>query len=765
MNRAIGMKIINKLKGIGLSTSIPYFMAFLLSLVFWEISIHLLADREGGFSPMAFAFLPTFALVLSLFCGIMGKAWDRVVFYLLLFVLFILYTSQLIYHSIFDSFYSVSMIGMGGDAVTNFDVMVIAELKNRALGILLLFLPIFACGVTDFLFAKLLKKQLFCGKQAHIARAMGVLCVVPIWFLGVLVLRLGGTGPVSAYSVYRNSLSDTDTSASKIGVVATTYIEAKSYFFGAGNDGAENVLENAALNNTDNNTSGGLFEAAKATKTPKPTPTFTPTPTEIPREEAVSDGLEALTPTNTPTVTPTPTDAPPSYTHWCYDEIDFEKLAKIAPDKETEALCNYFAKVSPTNKNEYTGLFEGYNLIYICAEAFWTYAINEELTPTLYKMANNGIVLNNYYSSFKNVTINGEFALATSLWPDVSRSGVSNGTKAGSFCSTINNLMPFGLGNLFREQLGITSYGFHNYKGSYYGREETWPNLGYKTRFMSVKKGDGGMTFSARKITSDYEMMVQSVEDYIDEDVFHAYYMTYSGHGPYNGRDTDPGSYNSNAEKHIKRVREVLGDEIKDEQALYYIAAHVELDKALEHLVNRLEEEGKLEKTVFVMAADHYPYYLDNTDKNTRNVLAGRTIDGQTEKYKSTCIIYNAGLKEPIICDEYCCSVDVLPTILNLFNIKYDSRLIAGKDVFSDALHKATLYNKSFITDNVIYYAPKAKKTWQIDTSAYSTDDLDSYISTVSSIVEAEYAASLKIVSTDFYRFVWENSGLLKESN
>ncbi len=761
------MKIINKLKGIGVSAAIPYFMAFLLSLVFWEITIKLLVDREGGISPMSFVFLPTFALVLSLFCGIMGKVWDRVVFYLLLFLFFILYTSQLIYHSIFGSFYSISMIGMGGEAVTNFDVMVIAELKARALGIFLLFLPIIICGVADFLFAKFLKKPLFCRKQPHVVRAMGVLIVVPVWLLGVLVLRLGGTGPVSAYSVFRSSLSDTDTSASKIGVIATSYIEAKSYFFGAGADGAEDILENATLKDKEVNTSGGLFAASKASKTPTPTPapTFTPVPTEAVLEEAASDTAEPLTPTNTPTVTPTPTDAPPSYTHWCYDEIDFEKLATIAPDKDTKALCNYFATVSPTNKNEYTGLFEGYNLIYICAEAFWTYAINEELTPTLYKMANNGIVLNNYYSSFKNVTINGEFAFATSLWPDVSRSGVSNGTKAGSFCSTINNLMPFGLGNLFREQLGVKSYGFHNYKGSYYGRNETWPNLGYKTRFKSVESGDGGMKFSAKKITSDYEMMVQSVEDYINDDVFHAYYMTYSGHGPYNGRDTNPNAYNSNAEKHIKRVREVLGDKIEDEQALYYIAAHVELDKALEHLVNRLEEEGKLEKTVFVMAGDHYPYYLDNTDKNTRNVLAGRTLDGQTEKYKSTCILYNAGLKEPIICDEYCCSVDILPTVLNLFNIKYDSRLIAGKDVFSDALHKATLYNKSFITDNVIYYAPKGKSTWQIDTSAYSKDDLESYISTVSSIVEAEYAASLKIVSTDFYRFVWENSGLLKESN
>ena len=47
--------------------------------------------------------------------------------------------------------------------------------------------------------------------------------------------------------------------------------------------------------------------------------------------------------------------------------------------------------------NEYTGMFADYNLIYICAEGFSTYAIDPDVTPTLYKMSHNGIILNNYY--------------------------------------------------------------------------------------------------------------------------------------------------------------------------------------------------------------------------------------------------------------------------------------------------------------------------------------------------------------------------------
>ena len=85
-----------------------------------------------------------------------------------------------------------------------------------------------------------------------------------------------------------------------------------------------------------------------------------------------------------------------------YEGLDFSKISEMSDDETIRNLCQYLEKVNPSLKNEYTGLFEGYNLIYICAESFSSLAIDERITPTLYKMANNGIVLNNYYNSFKN---------------------------------------------------------------------------------------------------------------------------------------------------------------------------------------------------------------------------------------------------------------------------------------------------------------------------------------------------------------------------
>ena len=43
-------------------------------------------------------------------------------------------------------------------------------------------------------------------------------------------------------------------------------------------------------------------------------------------------------------------------------------------------------------------MFEGYNVIFITAEGFSGYVIDEERTPMLYKLKNEGFVFNHYYT-------------------------------------------------------------------------------------------------------------------------------------------------------------------------------------------------------------------------------------------------------------------------------------------------------------------------------------------------------------------------------
>ena len=53
--------------------------------------------------------------------------------------------------------------------------------------------------------------------------------------------------------------------------------------------------------------------------------------------------------------------------------------------------------------------------------------------------------------------------------------------------------------------------------------------------------------------------------------------------------------------------------------------------------------------------------------------------------------------------DKACMSIDVLPTVYNLFGLNYDSRLLMGRDIFSEEEHIVILSDRSWITDKGKY--------------------------------------------------------------
>lgn len=125
-------------------------------------------------------------------------------------------------------------------------------------------------------------------------------------------------------------------------------------------------------------------------------------------------------------------------------------------------------------------------------------------------------------------------------------------------------------------------------------------------------------------------------------------------------------------------------DEVKNlpysEPVKAYIATQIELDKALELLINKLNEAGKLDDTVIALVGDHYPYDLTI---NQINELSTYERDSVVEINHSNFILWNNKTDTTVI-SKVGSQIDVLPTLLNLFGIEYDSRLIIGKDILSD---------------------------------------------------------------------------------
>lgn len=426
-------------------------------------------------------------------------------------------------------------------------------------------------------------------------------------------------------------------------------------------------------------------------------------------------------------------DVPRTYSSNSYnviESIDFTALADSTDSDILKATDEYLSNAAPTRKNNYTGLLKDYNLITICAESFCPWFISEELTPTLYKLSHTGILFENYYGTFQSVTTNGEYTMCMGLYPDMSRTKTDS-----SFNVAGTNYLPFCLGNALKG-MGYQAWGYHDYIGDFYNRNITHANMGY-----TFKAADSGLAMKIDWPSSDLEMMEASVDDYINSgEPFHAYYMTFSGHYQYNW-DNAMSAKNRDAVKDLPYSEPVKA----------YIACNLELEYALKYLMQRLEEAGVADKTCIVLTNDHYPYGLTEDEYNE---LAGQTLDTTFEKYRNSFICYVPGLSENIVVDEYCSTADILPTLLNLFGVDYDSRLLAGTDVLSSGIHVAVLSDKSFLTKTFRYDAGTETVIPADENTTVSGKLAEAY----RLYVDSRFQLSGNILNSDYYAHVFAGS-------
>ena len=385
-------------------------------------------------------------------------------------------------------------------------------------------------------------------------------------------------------------------------------------------------------------------------------------------------------------------------------DIDFDKLISEEKDDMVKSMHEYFKSVMPTKQNEYTGIFKGKNLIYITAEGFDKIAVNKELTPTLYKLVNNGFVFENYYQPLFSVsTSDGEYMVMNSLIP---KEGV------WSFYRSSNIYMPFGLGNVFKREGYSPVNAYHDHTYTYYSRDESHPNLGFD---KYVGCGNGLEKLMNCKVwpESDIEMIDATINDYIDSDKFMTYYMTVSGHLNY--------TFTGNSMSY--KNREFVKDLSYSEHIKAYLAANIELDRALEKLLIYLEDSKKLDDTVIVISPDHYPYGLKTSELNE---ISDTDRSDKFEMFHTSLIIYNSEMKENVKVSKYVSSIDVLPTVYNLFGIEYDSRLMMGRDALSDSEGLVMLSDRSFINENGSYNSITGEyKSFKSDVSNEYVDNMN----------------------------------------
>ena len=412
--------------------------------------------------------------------------------------------------------------------------------------------------------------------------------------------------------------------------------------------------------------------------------------------------------------------------------LDFGLLAQNEPYTNVAAMHSYVASLTPASENEYTGLFAGKNLIFITAEAFTGAVIDPELTPTLYRLATKGIQFTDYYQPVWGVgTTGGEYSNLVGHVP-IDAACMQEAAAQELFLTIGNQL----------QALGYSSAAFHNNSYAVYDRHLSHTHLGYDY-YMGYGNGlEEGI--SENWPQSDLEMIDFTVPLYIDKQPFSVYYISVSGHSNYDEN-------NSMGVKNYDKVAHLnCSEPIK-----YYLAANMELEYALASLVAQLEEAGIADDTVIVVAADHYPYGLEpsatwGNDKNYLEELYGGNMN-EFLRDSNRLIIWSGAIEGmDIVVDEPTYSLDILPTLSNLFGVTYDSRLLIGSDVFSEEEPLVIwAMTGSWKTDKCSYLATANTYTW-----ADGVEPDEDYINRIHVTVRNKLRFSRGIATYDYFNCI-----------
>ena len=371
-------------------------------------------------------------------------------------------------------------------------------------------------------------------------------------------------------------------------------------------------------------------------------------------------------------------------------------------DKETDdnfnSIDNYFLSQGITAKNKMTGILEGNNLIYILVEAFDELAIHPILTPTLSKLKDEGIYMNQFHSpQFNCATAESELMSVSGIYPLVGTCTYSN---------YYQNTSPQTVYKLFQAK-GYATRSFHNWTDQFYPRSKIHPELGsqlYKDESQTLPGRVSGWQ-------SDLEMMKTVVRDLNDMDSskpFMAYVIGSSTHFPY-----DKPSYLG--DKFASEVRAVHPNAPAD--IVRYLSKAMEFDRAIQYLLENLET---IDKTSLVLFSDHTPFKMASKD-----IEDYTPKDGQGRFYDSTpMIIYGKNIEQEKI-EKVASTIDLLPTIANLYNLQYDPRIMMGTDIFSNENPTVIMQSGSWRDQTGRYDVEKALFTPYDPAITYTQEEIN----------------------------------------
>lgn len=412
------------------------------------------------------------------------------------------------------------------------------------------------------------------------------------------------------------------------------------------------------------------------------------------------------------------------------------------------------------NDNKYTGILEGYNIVYVHLESMQDFLMDlefndEEVTPNLNKLAKEGMFFSNFYPQISiGTSSDAEYIMLTGLLP------ASNGTV---FVSYPDNKF-VSMATLLKD-LGYHTFSMHGNYASMWNRSKIHPNLGYEELIFRDQFVFDEETETIGLGINDKLFFQQGLEKLaIMENTYDNYFgtiITLSNHSPFKYNeafdyDLSVTYQDSDTLEEVKTCylcEKSIGD--------YIVSSHY-ADEALGEFINAIKNSENFNNTLFVFYGDHDAKfshkdlnYLYNYDYKT-----GELKDEKDPAYISyDNYDHNLNKKTPLILwtknnklkskikgeiNNVMGMYDVLPTLLNMLDIDYD--YVLGHDIFNIKEDNYVVFPNGNYLTNKVYYNSSAEKYKLLNNTKEVSEE---YIEEYAKKAELELSVANAIIMYD----------------
>ena len=403
-------------------------------------------------------------------------------------------------------------------------------------------------------------------------------------------------------------------------------------------------------------------------------------------------------------------------------------------------------------KNEYTNIFKGKNLILIHAESIQNFLIDfkingNEVTPNFNRLAREGIYFNRFYPQISvGTSSDTEFTLSTGLMPS------SSGTVFVNYYDRKYYALP----NYFKN-MGYYTFSTHANNADYWNRRVMHESFGYqdfyaKDSYVIPEDLNGpdyiGLGLSDKEFFRQFVPKLKLINS--EKEPYLGNIITLSNHSPFSATDkygefniTMDYSYEDENGDYVDGNANYINNTYVGN---YILSAHY-ADSAIGELFDSLENEDLLKNTVFMIYGDHEARLskkeldlLFNYDPVTDDIKSKDSEDYfdvygyNYDLLKNTPLIIWSGDEEfNLKIDSAMGMYDMLPTIANMFG--FSEKYSLGNDIFDDTKENIVVFPNGNVLTDKVYYSDLNDEYIAFTTEPISTDYIDNLRSYASKIL------------------------------